>query len=190
MKLNALVLYTTIALSVLSYPINAEENPHQHHMMAMQMDKSGMVMNENKDKLPKDCPKISEDVTIKVTTGTRFAEKYAGTVFGLDQHQWQVKPCSRVTVEFTNKDEIRHQWMIHGLPKYLYPQGMFHIELNGSGTKTGTFIVPNSHFTYLVHCDIAQHMEKGMKAQLKVGKGRGDLPSIPGISDPTFKDNW
>jgi hypothetical protein len=29
-------------------------------------------------------------------------------------------------------------------------------------------------------------MEKGMKAQLKVGKGRGDLPSIPGISDPTF----
>ncbi|MCK5924814.1 MAG: multicopper oxidase domain-containing protein, partial [Methylococcales bacterium] len=91
---------------------------------------------------------------------------------------------------FINDDEIRHQWMIHGLPKYLYPQGMFHIELNGSGTKTGTFIVPNSHFTYLVHCDIAQHMEKGMKAQLKVGNGRGDLPSIPGISDPTFKDNF
>jgi hypothetical protein len=31
-------------------------------------------------------------------------------------------------------------------------------------------------------------MEKGMKAQLIVGKGRKDLPSIPGISDPTFPD--
>ena len=39
-----------------------------------------------------------------------------------------------------------------------------------------------------MHCDIAQHMEKGMKAQLKVGKGRGDLPSIPGISAATFAD--
>jgi hypothetical protein len=33
-------------------------------------------------------------------------------------------------------------------------------------------------------------MEKGMKAQLKVGKGRGNLPSIPGISNPTFPDNF
>ncbi|MCK5728295.1 MAG: multicopper oxidase domain-containing protein [Methylococcales bacterium] len=190
MNPNSIICSSFVVLGLFSYPISAEENPHQHHMMAMQMDKSGMVMNENKNTLPKDCTEISEDITLKVTAGTQFAEQYSGTVFGLDQHQWQVKPCSRVTVEFTNKDEIRHQWMIHGLPKYLYPQGMFHIELNGSGTKTGTFIVPNSHFTYLVHCDIAQHMEKGMKAQLKVGNGRGDLPSIPGISDPTFKDNF
>ncbi|MCK4492748.1 MAG: multicopper oxidase domain-containing protein [Methylococcales bacterium] len=186
MTLNPFVLGTAVVLNAFSYPLNAEENPHQHHMMSMRMDKTGMVMNENKNKLPKDCVKISEDVTLKIIAGTRFAEQYPGTVFGFDQHQWQVKPCSRITVEFTNKDEIRHQWMVHGLPKYLYPQGMFHIELNGSGTKTGTFIVPNSHFTYLVHCDIAQHMEKGMKAQLKVGKGRGNLPSIPGISNPKF----
>jgi len=156
----------------------------------MNMDLKGMVMYENKDKLPKDCKEISEDVTIKVAAGTKYAEQYPGTVFGFDNHQWQAKPCARITVEFTNDDEIRHQWMIHGLPKYLYPEGMFHIEVNGSGKKTGTFIVPNSHFTYLVHCDIAQHMEKGMKAQLKVGKGRADLPSIPGISNPTFPDNF
>ena len=156
----------------------------------MNMDMKGMVMYENKDKLPKDCKEVSEDVTIKVAAGTKYSEQYPGTVFGFDNHEWQVKPCARITVEFTNDDEIRHQWMIHGLPKYLYPEGMFHLELNGSGKKTGTFIVPNSHFTYLVHCDIAQHMEKGMKAQLKVGKGRGDLPSIPGISDPTFPDNF
>jgi hypothetical protein len=30
---------------------------------------------------------------------------------------------------------------------------------------------------------MAQHMEKGMKGQLKVGKGSGDLWSIPKVSD-------
>jgi hypothetical protein len=109
-------------------------------------------------------------------------------MFAFDTQEYHFKPCTKLTIHFINDDNIRHQWMMHGLPKYLYPKGMFHIELNGAGIKTGTFIVPSSHFTYLVHCDIAQHMEKGMKAQLKVGNGRGDLPSIPGISDPTFKD--
>ncbi|MCK5120758.1 MAG: cupredoxin domain-containing protein [Methylococcales bacterium] len=154
----------------------------------MRMDMQGMVMNENKDDIPKDCKEITEDVTIVVKAGTKYSEPYPGTVFGFNEHQWQVKPCSRITVEFSNEDDIRHQWMIHGLPTYLYPKGMFHIEVNGQNKKTGTFIVPNSHYTYLVHCDIAQHMEKGMKAQLKVGNGRGDLPSIPGISNPTFPD--
>jgi hypothetical protein len=41
-----------------------------------------------------------------------------------------------------------------------------------------------------VHCDIAQHMEKGMKAQLKVGKGDGDLPSIPGVTDYVIQDDY
>lgn len=156
----------------------------------MHMDLKGMVMHENKENIPKDCSRISEDVTIEVNAGVKYAEQYPGTVFGFDNHQWQVKPCSRITVIFTNHDDIRHQWMVHGLPRYLYPKGMFHIEVNGQGKKTGTFILPSSHYTYLVHCDIAQHMEKGMKAQLKVGEGRGDLPSIPGISDPTFPDTF
>ena len=160
------------------------------HHSNMRMDLEGMVMYENKDQLPKDCPEISEELTIDVKAGVKYAEQYPGTVFGFDQHQWQAKPCARITVNFSNDDDIRHQWMIHGLPKYLYPKGMFHIEVNGSAKKTGTFIVPSSHYTYLVHCDVAQHTEKGMKAQLKVGKGRGDLPSIPGISNPAVPDNF
>ncbi len=189
--LNFFSIGLLFAFSLAGHAEEPDNNPHQHHAHhqhgnGMRMDTTGMVMHENKDQLPKDCPKISEDVTIEVTAGTDYAKPYPGTVFGFDQHQWQVKPCSRVTVVLTNDDDIRHQWMIHGLPKYLYPTGMFHIEINGKGKKTGTFIVPSSHFTYLVHCDIAQHMEKGMKAQLKVGNGRGDLASIPGISAPKF----
>lgn len=90
----------------------------------------------------------------------------------------------KVTVTFINEDNVRHQWMLHGLPRYLYPEGMFHIEVNGPGRKSGTFIVPSAKKTYLGHCDVAQHTEKGMKAQLKVGGGNGNLPSILGITSP------
>ena len=81
-----------------------------------------------------------------------------------------------------NEDSVRHQWMVHGLPKYLYPQGMFHLETGGKTTRDGIFIVPSDDATYLAHCDIAQHMEKGLKAQIVVGRGAGNLSSVPGIT--------
>jgi hypothetical protein len=68
--------------------------------------------------------------------------------------------------------------------------GMFHMEIMGQGEKTATFIVPSAKKTYLVHCDIAQHMEKGMKAQLKVAGGDGDLPSIPGLTGPRYPQEY
>ena len=150
----------------------------------MTLDVEGMVMNANSDNLPKDCSKISEDVAITVSAGTKYAAEFNGTTFGFSQHQWKVKPCSRITVTFKNEDDVRHQWMVHNLPSYLYPQGMYHMEANGGFEKTGTFIVPSADKTYLVHCDLSQHMEKGMKAQLIVGNGSGNLPSIPGITGP------
>ena len=176
-----LIILIQGALLALVSPVWAE-NPHQHHMMGMTMDVSGMVMNANSDKLPEDCDEISEDYEITVVAGTEYAKQYPGTAFGFDEHEWKVKPCSRITVTFKNEDDVRHQWMIHRLPKYLYDQGMFHMEAAGGATQKGTFIVPSDDRTYLVHCDIAQHMEKGMKAQLVVGKGSGDLWSIPGLT--------
>jgi hypothetical protein len=80
--------------------------------------------------------------------------------------------------------------MMHGLPKYLYDKGMFHLEVTGPAKVAGTLILPVEDKTYLVHCDMAQHMEKGMKAQLIVGKGSGTFPSIPGITDPAILDNY
>ena len=158
-------------------------NEHAHHQMpGMSMDATGMVMGNNKDKLPDDCMEITGEYEINVVAGTRYAEPYASTIFGFNEHEWQVKPCSRITVNFKNEDDVRHQWMLHGLPKYLYNRGMFHMETAGGTSQTGVFIVPSDDKTYLVHCDIAQHMEKGMKAQLVVGRGGGDLWSIPGVS--------
>lgn len=148
----------------------------------MTFDANGMVMNSNRDTLPRDCPAIAADYEFTVRVGAAYAADFPGTVYGMSQHEYRVEPCSRVTVTLVNEDQIRHQWMLHGLPLYLYPQGMFHLEAAAGQSRSGTFIVPGDHRTYLVHCDMTQHMEKGMKGQLVAGRGSGDLWSIPGLS--------
>jgi len=109
-------------------------------------------------------------------------------MFAFDQQEWDVAPCTKINITFINDDDIRHQLMIHGLPGYLYPDGMFHLELYGRGELKASLIMPALKKTYLAHCELPQHMEKGMKAQLKVGGGNGDLPSIPGLTDPVRAD--
>ncbi len=131
---------------------------------------------------------ISEEKEITVRAGRKYAAKFPGTMFAFDQQEWRVKPCSKVTFHFINEDQIRHQFMMHGLPKYLYKYGMFHLEVTGPKTVSGTIIVPGSDDTFLVHCDISHHMEKGMKAQLVVGKGGENIPSIPGLTPYNIND--
>lgn len=156
----------------------------------MRMGEWGMVMNENMEQLPQGCEKIAGEESITIKAGREYAKPFPGTIFGYSQHEFNFPKCTRITVTFVNEDDIRHQFMIHGLPTYLHPQGMFHMELYSRGEATGTFITPNSEQTYLAHCDIAQHMEKGMKAQVKVGGGNGNLPSIPGISGQLNRDAY
>lgn len=190
-------LLSVAALSVLfSLPVMAVEyeehdgmlmNHGDGHLMDMA---GGMVMGQNADTLPGGCDSISETKEITVHAGHKYAEKFPGRMYAFDTQEFNFKPCTKLTVHFVNEDKIRHQWMMHGLPKYLYPKGMFHLEASGPSKISGTLILPPGDKTYLVHCDIAQHMEKGMKAQLKVGKGDGDLPSIPGLTAMTFPDDY
>lgn len=167
---------------------------HHHHHMDHDdhmMDHEGtMIMGQNLDTLPSSCRSISEEVEITVRAGRKYAAKFPGTAFAFDQQQWKVKPCAKVTWHFINEDHIRHQFMMHGLPKYLYKYGMFHLEVTGPKTVSGTIIVPATDETYLVHCDISQHMEKGMKAQLVVGKGGENIPSIPGLTPYNLTDTY
>jgi hypothetical protein len=149
-----------------------------------------MVMGQNVDTLPMSCKGIEDEIEITVRAGRKYAEKFPGTMFGYDNHEWRVEPCSKITVHFINEDNIRHQFMMHGLPKYIYKSGMFHLEVTGPGKISGTLIVPANDETYLVHCDISQHMEKGMKGQLIVGKGGVSLPSIPGVTAYAFPDSY
>ncbi len=190
-KLAIAALIGTLSIS----PVSAKEFQDHTNMMnhgdghLMDMD-GGMVMGQNTDTLPGGCDKIASTKEITVHAGHKYAEKFPGTMYAFDQQEFQFEPCTKLTVNFINDDEIRHQWMMHGLPKYIYPKGMFHLEVSGPGKVSGTLILPPGDKTYLVHCDIAQHMEKGMKAQLKVGKGAEDLPSIPGVTTSVFPDDY
>lgn len=166
---------------------------HHHHMDHGDhiMDHEGtMIMGQNLDKLPSSCRSISEEVEITVRAGRKYSKNFPGTAFAFDQQQWRVKPCAKVTFHFMNEDNIRHQFMMHGLPKYLYKYGMFHLEVTGPKTVSGTIIVPGGDDTFLVHCDISHHMEKGMKAQLVVGNGGTDIPSIPGLTPYNRVDTY
>ncbi len=186
-----------VLLVAFSAPMMAAEDYEDHDGMLMDhgeghlMDMGGgMVMGQNTDTLPGGCDSISETKEITVRAGHKYAEKFPGRMYAFDTQEFNFKPCTKLTVHFINEDHVRHQWMMHGLPKYLYPKGMFHLEVSGPAKISGTLILPPGDKTYLVHCDIAQHMEKGMKAQLKVGKGDGDLSSIPGVTAPAFADDY
>lgn len=192
------ILFAIIFSLVCTYSVaNAEETKIVEHNQLMDhgdghlMDMDGgMIMGQNKDKLPAGCDKISEDVKIEVHAGRKYSKQHPGTMYGFDKNEWRVKPCSRLTVTFVNEDNIRHQWMMHGLPKFMYDKGMFHLEITGPAKISGTLILPAEDKTYLVHCDMAQHMEKGLKGQLVVGKGSGTFPSIPGVTDPAIPDHY
>ena len=190
------LLSVGVLMVLFSAPIMAQDY-EEHDGMLMDhgdghlMDMAGgMVMGQNSSTLPGGCEKISETKEITVHAGHKYAERFPGRMFAFDTQEFNFKPCTRLTVHFVNEDNVRHQWMMHGLPKYLYPKGMFHLEATGPSKISGTLILPPGDKTYLVHCDIAQHMEKGMKAQLKVGKGDGDLPSIPGVTAYVVADDY
>jgi plastocyanin len=190
MRLPAALLAACAFVQITSSPAQDDMDHSGHHGHAMTADAAGMVMNENRDRLPRDCSGISRDYEFTIHAGRDYAAEFPGQIFGMSQHEVRVQPCSRLTVTFINEDQVRHQWMVHGLPNYLYPAGMFHIEVAGGQRKTGTFIVPGDDRTYLVHCDMSQHMEKGMRGQLVVGDGSGDLWSVAGVSDDFYRFSY
>jgi uncharacterized cupredoxin-like copper-binding protein len=170
--------------------VDHDKNLMDHGGGHMMNSSGAMVMGQNVDTLPMSCKRITGEVDITVRAGRKYAKNFPGTVFTFDNHEWTVKPCSKVTFHFFNDDNIRHQFMIHGLPKYIYKGGMFHLEVTGPGKISGTIIVPENDQTYLAHCDISQHMEKGMKAQLVVGKGGVSMPGIPGLTPYAIPDSY
>lgn len=189
-------IFLAIALLAFAFSATAKKEFVEHNNLMdhgdghlMNMD-GAMIMGQNTDTLPGGCDRIAKVEEITVRGGHKYAQKFPGAMFAFDRQEYQFAPCTKLTVHFINDDDIRHQFMLHGLPKYLYPKGMFHLEITGPGKISGTLIFPPSDKTYLLHCDIAQHMEKGMKGQIKIGKGNGDLPSILGITANVIQDDY
>jgi hypothetical protein len=184
-------LFLFIASSAQAIEIEDHDSILMDHGGGHMMDMGGgMVMGQNTDRIPDGCSGIAATKEITVRAGHKYAKKFPGPTYAYDVHEYQFEPCTKLTVLFINEDHVRHQWMMHGVPKYMYPKGMFHLEVTGPGKISGTLILPPGEKTFLVHCDLAQHMEKGMKGQLKTGKGSGDLPSIPGVTPFVIQDSY
>jgi plastocyanin len=186
--LASLLLFVAVAAQAVEIEDHNKLMDHGGgHLMDMG---GGIVMGQNTDRIPDGCSGIAATKEITVHAGHKYAKKFPGRVYAFDVQEYQFEPCTKLTINFINEDNVRHQWMIHVLPKYMYPRGMFHLEVTGPGKISGTLILPPGEKTYLVHCDLAQHMEKGMKGQLKTGKGSGDLPSIPGVTPFVVQDSY
>jgi FtsP/CotA-like multicopper oxidase with cupredoxin domain len=143
--------------------------------MDMEMRSGGMVVNENKNELPPGCREVSGNESVYVEAGTEFASP--GNAYEYTSDQYSFDTCERVTVEFVNRDEVRHQWMLHGLPKETYSMGMFNIEADGGETVKGTFITPSESQEMNLHCSLPQHEQKGMHGTVTIGQeetGSGD----------------
>jgi PGF-CTERM protein len=138
-------------------------------MMRMEMSENGTVMNGNPDQLPPGCEAVDGTERVTVRGGTAVADE--GDAFGFDPDRIQAPPCSRLVVTFVNSDDVRHQFMVHGLPTEVYPMGMFTIEVDGPGRLTGSFVTPAKNYTMHTHCSLPQHQQKGMQMSLVVGDG-------------------
>jgi PGF-CTERM protein len=138
-------------------------------MMRMRMAENGTVMNGDPDQLPPGCDAVEATRRVTVRGGTAVADE--GDAFGFDPERIQAPPCSRLVVTFVNVDEVRHQFMVHGLPREVYPMGMFTIEVDGPGRLTGSFVTPAKNYTLHTHCSLPQHQQKGMQMSVVVGDG-------------------
>ncbi len=143
------------------------------------------VVNENTDNLPPGCDSISEELEFTVRGGKDFASDMPGVVFTFDNRSFDLPACARVTVTFVNEDDVRHQFMPHGV----WPDGTFLIEVDGPGQDTGTFITSANPGSVMVHCGVSQHQQKGMKAQILVAGGTGNIPNIPGVAGLPAEDD-
>jgi FtsP/CotA-like multicopper oxidase with cupredoxin domain len=183
----------------MSNSMNALAMPMTDHRMGtsmyegnshgMVMNPNVMAMNTNSDILPDGCEMVTEEIDITISAGSNYAS-YNGNIFGFSDPEIKAPPCSKLNITFTNEDEVRHQFMIHGLPRYIYPSGMFHLEANGGYQVTGSLILPSGSETLLIHCDLSRHAELGMIAQLVIGNGSQDVPGIPYLSGQMFPDSY
>jgi plastocyanin len=137
--------------------------------MDMRMVENGTVINGNVDALPPGCDGVAGERSVTIHGGVEYAD--GGEMFSFERDRLDLDRCTRVTVTFVNEDAIRHQWMLHGLPTEVYPMGMFNVEVDGTGSATGTFITPGEDVTLNTHCSLPQHEQKGMQMTVVVGEG-------------------
>lgn len=142
---------------------------------------NGSVVNANANTAPAGCSEIRGERHVTIEAGEEFAAP--GEAFGYDLDRISAPPCTRLVVTLVNHDDVRHQWMVHGLPTETYPWGMFTIEVANQGRVTGSFVTPAQSGEYTGHCSLPQHAQKGMRLPLVITGEVGNRSTPTTVTD-------
>jgi hypothetical protein len=134
---------------------------------------NGSTVNANGSVLPPGCEAIRGERQLTVDAGREYAAD--GDAFGYDLDSVTAPPCTRLVVTLTNHDDVRHQWVVDGLPTAAYPGGYVAIEVADRGSVTAAFVTPGQPGTYEGLSTLPQHEQHGMRLPLVVtGDGSAD----------------
>jgi len=127
---------------------------------------NGSVVNANPDSLPPGCEAVRGERRLTVDAGREYAAD--GDAFGYDLDSVTAPACTRLVVTLVNHDDVRHQWVVDGLPTDTYPGGYVAIEAADRGSVTAAFVTPSEPGTYEGLSTLPQHEQNGMRLPLVV----------------------
>ncbi|MFB6069217.1 MAG: cupredoxin domain-containing protein [Halobacterium sp.] len=157
--------------------------PEGNGTLDVTLVENGSVVNANPDNAPGGCASIQGERRVTIHAGREYAAP--GEAFAYDRQRLTAPPCTRIVVTVVNHDDVRHQWMVHGLPTDTYPMGMFTIEVADRGRVTAAFVTPATAGTYRGHCSLPQHAQKGMRLPLVVTGDQTSTQPTTTTSTPT-----
>ncbi len=143
------------------------------------------VFNENSEELPPGCEEVSGDADVTVSAASAG---YGYPLFEYHPPSVEVDACERVTVTFESQTRVRHQWIVRGLPEDTYPDGYFGVEVDGATEESATFITPGEQVTLPVESSVGSQSESGLRGQVKVDGGDGDVDGIPGLTQHGWRE--
>jgi hypothetical protein len=127
---------------------------------------NGSTVNANTDSLPPGCDAVRGERHLTVDAGREYAD--AGDAYGYDLDSVTVPACTRLVVTLVNHDDVRHQWVVDGLPTATYPGGYAGIEVAERGSVTAAIVTPSQPGTYEGLSTLPQHEQNGMRLPLVV----------------------
>jgi len=178
----ALLLTAAVALAIMPVVMGFGGVSYQGNETA--------TFNENTDGLPPGCDAIEGERTVEV------AAVSGGPGYPLFEYEpatIEAGTCTRLTVSFSSRTRVRHQFVVRNLPAETYPGGYFGIEADSNAEESATLVTPPEPTTLPVESTVGKQARSGLRGQIKVGggdgDGDGDAPGIPGVTKEGWEDD-
>lgn len=144
------------------------------------------IFNENTDEAPPGCDGITGERLVEVTA---VSGNDGYPLFEYQPTVIETEPCTRLTVTFSSQTRIRHQFVVRGLPEETYPGGQFGIEADAGAEETATFVTPAEDTTLPFESTVGSQAKSGLRGQIVVGEGDGDVEGIPGVTQHGWEED-